>query len=157
MDEQSLKKFLLESNKKGYASQDESSWMKEKDRSTTIRYVSGDWSFHDNYFGGEPYGGRQVIFFKGKPLWITVYYGQVDNVVKNIKDVYTFLKKALLHPRKNFPLRGQPEFKDGNYKYTSILRGDVRNFYLEEKIYKKNAEIYSAGFFGGFVDQRSEE
>ena len=108
-------------------------------------------------FGGEPYGGRQVIFFKGKPLWITVYYGQVDNVVKNIKDVYTFLKKALLHPRKNFPLRGQPEFKDGNYKYTSILRGDVRNFYLEEKIYKKNAEIYSAGFFGGFVDQRSEE
>ncbi len=37
-----------------------------------------EWAFHDNYFGGEPYGGRSVAFHQGKPVWIAVYYGWVE-------------------------------------------------------------------------------
>lgn len=156
MDNQSLTQFLLESNEKGYASQDESTFVKENDSSTSINYESGDWRFHDNYFGGEPYGGRQVVFYQQKPCWITVYYGQVGSSVKDIKEVYIFLKKALLKPRKGFPLRGQEEFIDGAYKYESSLKGNIENFTLKEKIYQNNNEIYSAVFFGGYVDQRAE-
>ena len=157
MDEQSLIKFLRESKGKGYAAQDESSWIKDANGSTTIKYKSGDWSFQDNYFGGEPYGGRQIVFFKGKPVWINVYYGHVDEKIQNIKEVYSFLKKALLNPREEVPLRGPEEFTEDNYQYRSFLSGNIKNFSLGERISLNGKEIYNATFYGGYVDQRGED
>ena len=29
----------------------------------TIPYEKGDWKSHDNFFGGEPYGGRIIVFY----------------------------------------------------------------------------------------------
>ncbi|MDP2632353.1 MAG: DUF5680 domain-containing protein [Candidatus Curtissbacteria bacterium] len=155
MDDQ-LIRFLIESKEKGYASQDESFWKKEKDESTSIEFESGDWSFHDNYFGGEPYGGRQVVFYRGKPIWMNVYYGQVDKEVQNLKEIYAFLKKALLFPREKFPLRGKDNFTEGDYKYRSSLKGNISNFTVQEKIYYRGRKIYGAVFYGGYVDRRKE-
>ena len=76
-----LRKFLIKANKMGYAAGDTVEITKEKDGSKTIAYKDGDWMFRDNYFGGEPYGGREVIFYKDKPIWMMVYYGWVDNNV----------------------------------------------------------------------------
>ena len=72
-----LKEFLIASNKAGYAGGEEKKWIKEPDGSTTIPYEKGDWKSHDNFFGGEPYGGRIVVFNKNLPVWMMVYYGWV--------------------------------------------------------------------------------
>ncbi|MBI4009168.1 hypothetical protein HY357_02965 [Candidatus Roizmanbacteria bacterium] len=70
--------FKNEADKAGYE-QDKPKHMKqEKYGSTTIWYKRGNWKMHDNFFGGEPYGGRSVIYYKNKPVHITVYYGNVD-------------------------------------------------------------------------------
>ena len=55
MDE--LKQFIHNASKNTYASGNENIKKKEKDNSTTIVYEKGDYKYHDNYFGGEPYGG----------------------------------------------------------------------------------------------------
>ena len=73
MTKESLIKFLIESNKAGYASGQEKQWIKELDGSTTIPFKKGEWHSQDNFFGGEPYGGRIVVFYKNKPYWIMVY------------------------------------------------------------------------------------
>ena len=76
MDE--LRQFIHNASKKTYASGDENLRKKNDDGSTTIVYEEGDYRYHDNYFGGEPFAGRMVIFYKNQPVWIMVYYGHVD-------------------------------------------------------------------------------
>lgn len=157
MDAQKLVDFLNESKDAGYASQDESTWKKEEDKSTTIKYSSGDWSFHDNYYGGEPYGGRQVVFYHQKPIWMNVYYGSIDENFDDIKGVYSFLKESLAKPRENFPLRGPENYKKNDFEYKSSFTGTIEDFVLNERIFFKNQEIYRATFVGGWVDKRKED
>jgi len=87
MNLDTLRKFIVESNKKGYASGN--TGVKETDGSLTVVYESGDWKSHDNYFGGEPYGGRAIILYKEKPYWIMAYYGSVKQGIDH-KQIYAY-------------------------------------------------------------------
>lgn len=143
--------FLIEANRQGYASG--ISGKKEKDKSTTIEYSKGDWKFHDNFFGGEPYGGREVIFIKDKPVWIMVYYGRVLSV-SDPDEVYKILRKALSRPIKKMPIRGPKSLKSDRYSYRFSFQGSLEDFVANESIYLGDQEVYSATFLGGNVDQR---
>ena len=61
---------------------------------------------HDNFFGGEPYGGRMVVFYKNKPIWTMVYYGWVEKTVKDPNVVYRILRSALKQMPNDAPFRG---------------------------------------------------
>lgn len=157
MDKKALIKFLLEANKAGYANAGGAkNWVKEKDRSTTIEFKSGDWLMHDNFFGGEPYGGREVVFFKNAPIWMMVYYGWVDPLFEDFKSVYPFLQKALSKPPEEIPLRGPSKLEDGSFKYDNKWEGNIEQYSGEEIIFKDGKEIYRAKYSGGLVDQRKE-
>jgi hypothetical protein len=151
-----LKKFLKESSKADYASGDSSAWKKENDGSTTIYYKSKDglWTFHDNFFGGEPYGGREIVSYKGEAVWIFVYYGWIEDVEVDIQGVYDFLKKALQAADSFF--RGPKEFVEGDYKYKNSYSGDLERFSGRETIHKGNVQIYEASYMGGLVNQRTD-
>jgi hypothetical protein len=59
IDLDALKQFLSKANAPhafGTAQME-----REDDRSRTITFCNGQWSMNDNFFGGEPYGGRQVV------------------------------------------------------------------------------------------------
>jgi hypothetical protein len=72
MDQAALLRFLMDASRRGYAAGRSAVKMREADHSTTIVLEHGDWKFHDNYFGGEPYGGREVVFLGGQPVWMAV-------------------------------------------------------------------------------------
>lgn len=156
MNKESLKKFLLSSNKAGFASGKSKKWIKEKDGSTTITFESGDFRMHDNFFGGEPWGGREVIFFRGEPVWIMVMYGVVDSSFKDFKKVYKFLKKVLLNQPEDLPLRGPKLFQEDDFVYKNKTEGDLENFIGEEVICKDDKQIYKTNYAGGLVDRRKE-
>ena len=145
-----LKQFLIEANKAGYASGIDP--RKEKDGSSTITYKSGDWSMNDNFFGGEPYGGRELVFRKGKPYWIMVYYGAVEKGVDKNK-VYKFLQQSLKKMPKDAPFRGPKMYKNGNWKYENSWEGEVESFKGREEISKDGKKVYWAEYLGGLVDQ----
>jgi hypothetical protein len=147
-----LKQFLVEANIAGFASGAENAWKKQKDGSTTIVYKSGDYRMHDNYFGGEPYGGREVVFFKGKPYWIMVYYGTVEKGADN-KKVYKFLQESLKQMPKDAPFRGPKKHEKGDWRYENQWEGGVEKFKGEEKILKSRQKVYWANYVGGLVDQ----
>ena len=149
-----LKKFLEESGKADYANTSPESWIKEKDGSRTIEYVSGDWRFHDNFFGGEPYGGRIVIHHKGNPIWIFVYYGWIEPFVKDIQKVYDFLKLALNANPENKIFRGPKRFVHKEFIYKNSRKGGLETFFGEEAIYQNEKEVYKAKYMGGLVDKR---
>lgn len=153
MDNQSLKQFLVDSNKVGYAAGEEKKWVKESDCSTTISFKKGSFRSHDNFFGGEPYGGRMIVFYEGKPVWIMVYYGLITKGIETDL-VYKVLRNALKQMPEDYPYRGPSEYREDSYTYINIWEGGVDRFSGEEKIIQDDKLIYKANYIGGFVDQR---
>lgn len=147
-----LQQFLFTANKAGYAFGDESKRIKESDGSTSIRFEQGDFSLHDNYFGGEPYGGRMVVFFKGKPEWIMVYYGLVVPSVK-AESVYMILRNALKQMPEEMPLRGPEAYQHEDYQYQNTWKGLLERYSGEEKILKNGELVYHANYLGGLIDR----
>lgn len=150
-DKDALKNFIFEASRATYASGDESIKKKQSDGSTTIEFESGVYKFHDNYFGGEPYGGREVVFLDGKPLWMMVYYGLVHDGAN--KEVYGFLMESLSNTTPEMPYRGPTLYEKDEWKYENKLIGEADNFSGTEKIFKDGQCIYEASYFGGLVDQ----
>lgn len=153
MDMNDLKKFLLASNRAGYAGGEEEKWIKEADGSTTIPFAEGDWRSHDNFFGGEPYGGRVIVFYGGKPVWIMVYYGRVEEGVQP-DPIYSLLRDALKAMPEDYPLRGPKELKKESWTYQNSWQGDIDNYSGEETIADNGKIVYRAHYMGGWVDKR---
>lgn len=151
---QNLKQFLVQAKKLTYASGNESIKNKDRDGSTSLIFEDGDFKYHDNYFGGEPYGGREVVFYKGEPVYIMTYYGSVDKNISNVSDVYSILQKALSLISEDYPYRGPVEFVNGAYKYVNEYSGEIENFSGKEYIECDGEIVYKASYIGGLVDQR---
>ncbi|MCX6732666.1 MAG: DUF5680 domain-containing protein [Candidatus Roizmanbacteria bacterium] len=153
MNLEELRAFLVDANKHTYATGDESLNKKESDRSTTISYIQKNWSFHDNFFGGEPYGGREIVFYKDQPAWIMVYYGSIDSTITP-ETVYPTLQKALRAMPPESPFRGPQEMNNGEFTYRNSWMGTISKFSGEEIILKDGKEIYKAHYLGGLVDRK---
>ncbi|OGY21892.1 MAG: hypothetical protein A2113_01020 [Candidatus Woykebacteria bacterium GWA1_44_8] len=156
MNKEHLLKFIVEAHKAGYAAGEAASEIKEKDGSTTVTYKKGSWKYHDNYFGSEPFGGREVIFYGNKPVWMMVYYGSVDKSIGDFERIYTFLQKSLKLAPKDNPYRGPREFEEAEFKYQNTWQGGIESFSGEEIIYQNEKGVYEATYIGGFVDVRKE-
>ena len=153
---QNLKESLVKAKKSTYASGDVSKKVVGSDKSTTLIFEDGDFKYHDNYFGGEPYGGREVVFFKGEPIYMMVYYGLVSEEITDFRGVYRILQKALSLIPEDKPYRGPKKYIEGDYSYLNNFIGEIDNFSGEESISYKGKEIYKARYIGGLVDQRKE-
>lgn len=143
--------FILDSNRAGYAVGDLKNWTKENDGSTSITFEKGLWRSHDNFFGGDPYGGRITVFYENMPYWIMLYYGWVSKV-DEINTVFGVLRNALKEMPQEYPFRGPKEFFEMEYLYSNVWNGDVNRFEGKEKIHKKDSFVYQANYFGGLVD-----
>jgi len=153
MNIEALRQFLVDSNQAGYAGGDAKQWLKEPDGSTTIPYTQGEWRSHDNVFGGEPSGGRIVVFYQDAPVWMMVYYGWVAAGTA-ADPVYAILRKALMHMPDDAPFRGPQEFVDGEFTYRNRWTGNVERYTGEEQVTQGGSLIYQANYLGGLVDHR---
>lgn len=148
-----LKQFLLDSNKAGYAGGQEKKWIKEPDGSTSIPFQKDEWRSHDNFFGGEPYGGRLVVFYKEKPVWIMVYYGFITQGIAT-DPIYALLRNALRQMPEDAPFRGPKKLKDKDLTYSNTWNGTIERYSGEEHITKGKKILYKANYRGGLIDQR---
>ena len=146
-----LQNFIFEASRATYASGNESIKKKQLDNSTTIEYVNGEYKYHDNYFGGEPYGGREVVFVNDKPIWMMVYYGLVHDGANN--EVYNFLMESLSNTTLEMPYRGPKSYKKGEWIYENKFTGEIENFSGIEKILKNEQCIYEAKYMGGLINK----
>ncbi|MFA5135996.1 MAG: DUF5680 domain-containing protein [Patescibacteria group bacterium] len=154
-DKTSLCRFLIDSNNAGYAGGVEKEWIKESDGSTTIPFKKGRWKSHDNFFGGEPYGGRMVVYYDGAPFWIMVYYGWIEKGF-DVTPIYQVLKSALRHMPHDYPFRGPKVFKCEGHKYTNTWKGQIDRFTGKEQIVKVADTVYEARYMGGLIDRKSD-
>lgn len=155
IDLNELCKFLVKAKKATYAAGESAKKTVAGDKSTTLVFENGDWRYHDNYFGGEPYGGREAVFYQNQPVYIMVYYGRVNESVTDINTVYKVLQGALLLIPEDKPFRGPKKFTQDGWEYTNVFEGEIDNFFGEEVIIDSDGQkIYQAKYMGGLVDQR---
>ena len=114
-----LRSFLIKAKKKGYAIESDaqvaSDVMITKDENgTTIYFSHGDWRYEDNYCGGEPFGGTEKVFYKGKQVWRMSYHGRVIHP-SDREVVYPFLKRMLSFITPDKPFRGAGTLFGGRY------------------------------------------
>ena len=157
-DLQQLTAFLGEANRAGYASGRNDLWQKLPNGSTDIVFEKGPWLFNDNYFGGEPFGGREVIFFDQQPVFLMVYYGRLSGPDLDADTVYAFMRRALQAFPADHPFRGPREWAemvDGReLRYENGWQGEIDDFSGEEKIFLDGQQVYAARYAGGLICER---
>lgn len=148
----SLQKFLNKADKPH--ADGTATIIREDDGSNSIRFRDGTWSMHDSFFGGEPYGGRQIVYYNKRPVWFCAYYGRVEDRVA-VKPVYDFLRRSLQQAPVNGFSRGPAKFSEGEFTYHNNAEGSLENFSGHESIDQSGHEVYSADYMGGLVDQHA--
>lgn len=146
-----LKQFLMRANMPHAMGTAE--LLAEADGSRTIEHLDGDYRMHDNFFGGEPYGGRLVIFHHDAPVFMEVYYGIMHKLSSRTDEIYEFLREALQHPDSEHPFRGPATYTRAELTYTCNIEGDIAHHTVKEYIHDGGEKIYSATILGGLVDQ----
>ncbi|NCC71717.1 hypothetical protein EOM09_09165, partial [bacterium] len=102
--------FLIKSKKNTYASSKITDKL-NKDGSKELIFEENEYKYVDRYFGYNPFSGLEVVFRQDEYIWSMSYYGRIKSNEVSEKEVYSFLKQALLNVNENFPLRGPSVFK----------------------------------------------
>lgn len=98
--------------------------------------------------------GEEIIYKDDKACWGMNYYGYVNEPSLSTKEVYDFLKKALLQTIESdlLPVRGPAYFSEGDWEYQNRLLQQEDLFIGEEQIYFKNKIAYICHYHGGSIE-----
>lgn len=116
-------------------------------------YTEGNFSYRDSYAGFYRSRGTEVVRWKGKPIWSSLYGG---GMVAGSEDLATqtfeFLKKAFRQDETGFQsFRGTHHFVDGEWEYKYTQEGDVTDFVGYEEIHYQGKLVFSHRIIGGFI------
>lgn len=118
-----------------------------------FEYVEGDLKYRDRYHAKDPkpFGGEEVVWYKGKTIWMMNYYGYMLSDKVDSKPVYEFLRKAMSLVNEQRPFRGASSLKEGDFEYKDSSEGDVNQFRGTERILFKGKEVYRLDYHGGVL------
>ncbi len=121
----------------------------------TIVIRKGNWIYVDQYVGGEPFQGLEIVWFKKLPVWSMSYRGFWNP--KDYKTMLCFVRKALKNHPKNAPWRGPKTFSSkgiSGWNYANNWHGNIREFRGLEKIFFKQKEVGWTLYQGGLVNKK---
>lgn len=150
-----LKEFIIEAKRNTYAKGIKSK--KLKDKTEEIIYKKGKYFYRDRYFGSNPFVGEEVIFANLKPIWSMNYYGKAFSNKIPIKEIYAFLRKAMMELEPDRPFRGPNYFRDGKFEYKDNSNGNTTFFRGNEAIYYNGDLVYVLNYHGGKIEDDNLE
>jgi hypothetical protein len=142
--------FLIEAKKNTYASSRLTDKL-NKDGSKELIFEKDNYIYVDKFCGYNPFSGQETIFENTKFIWSLNYYGLIETHLISEKDVYNFLKKALLKVETRFPYRGPNIYKENDFEYFCDTTGILERFIGKERIDYKGETIYTGVFHGGII------
>ena len=150
-DQNLLTAFLRAANKNTYAASGTKT-ASSRLRSEDFEYRDGDLLYHDTYFGDDIFIGEEVVYEKEIPIWGMNYYGYLTDTSVTPKEIFSFLKQALLAEEDEaIPVRGPKTFATGALSYRMEVMGTMENFTGKEIIEKSELPVYKAVFHGGNI------
>lgn len=148
-----LTDFLNEANKSSYANKDAPKAPSTRLKSEDYHFEKNNLIYHDTYFGGRDFIGEEVVYKNNTPVWGMNYYGYILSPTTNEKELYGFLRKALMQEYSDIlPVRGGKEYQQGDWQYTNAVKGELNRFTGTEEIYRAGVLVYRADYHGGFIE-----
>ncbi len=149
-----IRDFLIEAKKSTYANGTAEKIESNRLGSKDYEYKKGNMLYHDTYFGGTNFIGEEVVYIDNKIYWAMNYYGVTldENLGEEAMD--NALRPALMQVgvyENIIPVRGPREYKNGDFKYTFEVSGDLTNFSGIETIYKNDKKVYELKCNGGLI------
>ncbi len=152
MDTNTLARFLTEANRATYANKEAPKVASSRLRSEDYHFEKDGLAYHDTYFGGRDFIGEEIVYEKGKPVWGANYFGVVLDEHTSEKDVYGFLRMALMAESEGaIPVRGPSSFSAAGKEYRFVAEGDLWNFSGKEEIFFGGKLVYRALVHGGMI------
>lgn len=152
MNTDKLAQFLNAANKATYANKEAPKVAPSRLKSEDYHFEQGGLIYHDTYFGGRDFIGGEIVYENEKPVWGANYFGFVLDENISEKDVYDFLRLALMQEYDDvIPVRGPKHFSTDDKEYRFVVNGDLANFFGAEEISFGGKVVYRCYLHGGFV------
>lgn len=118
-----------------------------------LTYAKGNFSYRDSYAGFYRSRGTEVVRWKGKPVWASLYGGgMVAGSEYLAVRTFDFLKRAFRHDEAGFlSFRGPHNVIDGEWQYTYTQEGDVSEFSGYEEIHYQGKVVFAHRIMGGLI------
>lgn len=153
ISEAELAKFLNAANKASYANKDAPKSSSLRPSSEDYHFQEGELTYHDTYFGSRDFIGEEIVYRNGSPVWGMNYYGYILDSKISAKDVYDFLRDALLQESVSIlPVRGPQLYKTTAGRYTNKSEGPLSRFTGEEQIFLDGEPAYRCWYHGGSIE-----
>lgn len=148
-----LASFLNEANKQTYANEKAEKTKPSRLNSEDYHFEKDDLIYHDTYFGSRNFIGEEIVYVEGKPTWGANYYGFILKTEVNEKELYDFLRKALMAENQSLmPVRGLDGFSNGDWVYHFTVNGNLKRFSGQEEITFKGEVVYRCWIHGGYIE-----
>jgi hypothetical protein len=152
MNTDNLAQFLNAANKATYANRDAPKVASSRLKSEDYHFEQDGLIYHDTYFGGRDFIGGEIVYENEKPVWGANYFGFVLDENTSEKDVYAFLRLALMQEYDDvIPVRGPAHFSADNKGYRFVVNGDLANFSGAEEISFGGKVVYRCYLHGGMI------
>lgn len=152
MNIETLTKFLNEANKATYANKDAQKAAPSRLKSEDYHFEKDELIYHDTYFGVRDFIGEEIVYEGGKLVWGANYFGFIINEKVGVKDVYDFLRRALMQEYNDvIPVRGPSNFSADDKEYHFSVNGGLENFSGKEEISFGGKVVYRCLVHGGVI------
>ena len=152
IDIAALTQFLNDANKSTYANKSAPKVAPSRLKSEDYHFEKDNLIYLDTYCGGRDFIGGEIVYKDHMPVWGMNYYGYVLIASLSEKEIYDFLRKALMQEYDDvLPVRGPKNYESEGWQYTSTSVGTLDRFTGKEEIYHDNELVYRADYHGGFI------
>lgn len=144
--------FLRAAKAATYAAQgDDASVAPALPDSKQLEFQSGPFLYRDIYVGMFRFVGQEIVYLDGRALWSMSYAGGLVQGVppSAARGVYAFLRRALLAPAPELPVRGPAELRAEEMSYGCSWQGSLQAFHGSERIVRDSTTTYELYFSGG--------
>lgn len=146
--------FLRSAKAATYAAQgDDASVTPVLPDSRQLEYCDGAFLYRDIYVGMFRFVGQEVVYLNDRAVWSMSYAGGLVQDVSGsaARPVYAFLRRALLAPPSEFPVRGPAELAADGLRYACNCEGSLAWFQGSERITQDGTPLYALRFAGGLL------
>lgn len=147
-----LKQFLTEANRETYANKNAPKAASTYSGSEDYHFEKDGLIYHDTYFGARDFIGEEVVYYEKRPVWGANYFGYILDEGVDKKEVYDFLREALIQESDDaIPVRGPKYFSIGDKEYRFDVEGYLDRFSGKEEILFGGIVVYQCLVHGGFI------
>ena len=117
-----------------------------------LKYVDGDWTYLDSYFGGTDFIGEEAVWYARAPVWAMNYYGYILRpALITPEQAGHMIKASLSRMYSEGRILGGFQYSEGDFTYYDNSEGEFNHFTGREWIQREGVKAYELVYHGGMI------